>query len=483
MPTNYHLTATTIDVDTAGSTALSDWNRVRNEGGLLINGRPIAELQTEAFKDENELKAFFITHLLTEVPEEKQEESANYLLKGLHQGGLLYPLATCLNESLEKAGFIVGEIQGKVVNIVPCETGINIHETGSIMQLGEFAAPKPIKSQKGGALFDASAIVGVDFSASTDTPGITITNSELTFFDGKAAQARMQQSGIIDLIPPSPTSEHYHTANREHATFTFYPPSTAPIPSWQNEQFLANCYIGDRPLSSYRDEYNNFTKMADVQAFCRAVLAKDIPAVKRDSAATLLANTFHDMADMFAVSRQPFDSSLTKLTAHGIQRASMVSQEIIDISTTPTGISIKHRAALNHASTAGGKLEAEAGKDYLLKMATSVDVDCTSPSDKVLVTRKKTLSDYGNHVIKASLDDRNPAERLKDKLLRRVGKTNTAITPHAESPHTESAHAEPPPSRDLRQHFKGPEVQKHDPVANEESSEDLTAGNSSKYTF
>lgn len=121
---------------------LSDWNRELRAGEnaqILINGKTIAALRQGKgeFQSLEELRAFFVTELFSQVTAEAEKEMlSNLALYHFHQGGLLFASQHCVvNAQLAKNTNIKFPNQVTKVNIVPIKGGVSIIEDNTYAKL------------------------------------------------------------------------------------------------------------------------------------------------------------------------------------------------------------------------------------------------------------------------------------------------------------------------------------------------------------
>ncbi|VEG90334.1 hypothetical protein [Legionella spiritensis] len=103
----------TLALEEGSTNIASDWNRAANSTAdksqpvsVLIAGKPLSDFseQYNNFADTEDVKKFFQEVILEKMKKPVKNEDAiiNYLLKTLHQGGLLYPVTSSLSVALER---------------------------------------------------------------------------------------------------------------------------------------------------------------------------------------------------------------------------------------------------------------------------------------------------------------------------------------------------------------------------------------------
>lgn len=151
--------------NTGESNIILDWNRTLASLKVTINGETI---QPKEFKDEKELKKFFIENLLKELDKDKQEKACNYLMISCHQGGYLHPVAGVLSEKIPANGWTLksGEDgHSREINFITSASGFAVEEIVNVKKIllttdGEIK----LESENDIPILSANATINVDLT-------------------------------------------------------------------------------------------------------------------------------------------------------------------------------------------------------------------------------------------------------------------------------------------------------------------------------
>lgn len=216
------------DINRNDSNIVEDWNRV-DAGPVTINGRSIQDLLKEdrnvseltagqLFANKDELKAFFIKHLLKHLNPEKQDAAVVEMMKFLHQGALQCPVSSASFfhfkddilqpvDARNKDKGVPGQI--RELNFVATESGFKVQEILTQNRLayninagdlaGDFVLPDPGNTY----VYKAQGTINIDFSQDPSKPKIDVENSTISFGNEKIEQmldARTFLQKFIDVV-------------------------------------------------------------------------------------------------------------------------------------------------------------------------------------------------------------------------------------------------------------------------------------------
>lgn len=211
-------------VDQGANNVVLDWFRTANAPAhqelTTINGIPVKNYlnQYNQFATIDDVKNFFKEVILKDVKNETDKNKmVDYLVKSLHQGGLLYPVSASMSVMLHKDHGLQPRSSESIkqVNITTTEQGFKVQEVytskGFIMsdpgkasnQVKELAEqddmfllyPDPGKK----FVIQASASVDVNFSANPDNPAITVESNYVSY-GNSAIQSSLDKRSLGQII-------------------------------------------------------------------------------------------------------------------------------------------------------------------------------------------------------------------------------------------------------------------------------------------
>jgi hypothetical protein len=180
--------------------ALHDWTN-RNGKVITIGDETLEQLfkketpQIKSFEDKDALAIFFKEHLLLHMPEEKRDAAAVSIIPILHQGGLLVPTSSYIQEDLK--GLEVSDASHPAqptpsskwsVVFKPTSSGFSIQQEHRSFRVTSHSDPSnPIEATPGSHLFKASTTIDVNLT-DPNKPDIALTESSIEFGKEPAAQ-------------------------------------------------------------------------------------------------------------------------------------------------------------------------------------------------------------------------------------------------------------------------------------------------------
>lgn len=209
------------------SNILADWNREIHNPGVSIDGEDVRDLLYKfkklrrdakdfesvrnliQFDDETQLRDFLKIHFLKQMDEDKKEEVMGYLMRALHQGGLLSPLpaelADIIREKTLRCYDFPSTQHFRTTSFRTTPTGFALIQSVTVpklvdshtAELGDQAYLDP--DSKANFVFKVTAIVHVNFNINPSDPAIYVTDEQvewgskdikhiLTFKSKKAAK-------------------------------------------------------------------------------------------------------------------------------------------------------------------------------------------------------------------------------------------------------------------------------------------------------
>lgn len=151
------------------SNILEDWNRALNTFTIRVDGKKLSPQKIDTIDD---LKKFLNDKLLSKVSTDKKNDALEYIMKSVHQGGLLHPVASELAIKVPKItsgkfGLVSGhEGHSREIDFKTADYGFSVQEKVEIkkIQSGEAPYNELESSTKGSPLLSMSAKINVDLS-------------------------------------------------------------------------------------------------------------------------------------------------------------------------------------------------------------------------------------------------------------------------------------------------------------------------------
>ena len=208
----YNTGATAIAEVHAGSHNTSaDWTRLINTD-TIINGTRLSEIagKYNNFNTDEDVRSFFQENILHLVNDDiDKDQCANYLLEAFHQGGLMYPVSSPLQNMMHKtanglqAAAWEQYIERHLV-IISTESGFAIQEDYTSKRCLDTEGNEYLPDDGQDFVIKACASVDVNFSRSEKSPSITITSNEISFgntdVESKLADKRNFIQVMVDFF-------------------------------------------------------------------------------------------------------------------------------------------------------------------------------------------------------------------------------------------------------------------------------------------
>lgn len=435
----YELTENLVDYLPSESrfpSTVTDWIRVFREGNLNINGKPLSEypltiedqpiqqyLEANDQETTEKIKAalnnFFKTNLLgkTTSNEEHKKVALKYLMKNLHQGGLLYAMPLSIGQLFSAKGITCQEVTDKRINLIPTSRGFMIVETGKFKQLFFASEKKRFTAPSQRHLLGMNTQFDVDFTVGgKQGPTITLQESEMTFPDPRISK-RLQEKG---MIREAPKWEKFHT---KHSAIQIRSPSQPVmdnggiITSWQTAVAANHIKINGKRLSDYSDDYDGFKDKASIERFFDEVLLKHIQGDKHEARAKLI-NYFSQQMALAPVSSAA-SSLLTE--AYSLENDEAIKmKKCLHIVSTRSGIKLQEFVQVTQLNVVENEntreIHPDPGKLHLMKCQAIIDLNVVEPELSATI-ESNTLS-YGNTEIQNRFDERSLVQKLIDIFCR-----------------------------------------------------------------
>lgn len=232
----------------ANSNILADWQRAIqcDTVNVKINGKLLSEYaeRFNNFQEEENLKKFFKEIILAKLSSDKLEEFSDYLMKSLHQGGLMYPVSSALRSHMREQDTKAGKYyeygaprDGTLkhnIAIVSTESGFKvqefcqaqevvIHRQTSMSHLVDESNPVLTPDPGKEYILKAQGTIDVDFLENNKSPTIGVESNTIDFGNKKLKEKMDSRSltqiiidffknlfgfnKIVEILPPSEDNE------------------------------------------------------------------------------------------------------------------------------------------------------------------------------------------------------------------------------------------------------------------------------------
>jgi hypothetical protein len=182
MKANLKYLKTIATPNTGSASLVNDWKRVlHTETSIRVNGKALSTIAKNYnnFKSEQDIVCFIKNEILKDLEgdDEKKSKALDYTKKTLHQGGLLYPVAssisTSLNSNDDLSCIIESKSRKQEIHFETSKNGFKVFENIKIYKCFIPSADKSVRiieNEDESPVLEAEGAVDVDFSKSPNKP-------------------------------------------------------------------------------------------------------------------------------------------------------------------------------------------------------------------------------------------------------------------------------------------------------------------------
>lgn len=453
--------------DSETAVTVSDWTRMIIAGTLKVNGTPLSEFDwklsdgtdirtfpnvaPENYREETDtkIKQFIEAEILKNCTFEadKKAEVMNYLMKNLHQGGLLRMFVLSASHMLPQktAGMMtLSDFKVADMNFMSTASGFSIQESGSFAKVSVMDPIKGIQvhEARDGVLKVTNSKITIDFAK----PDLNFGPNEPTIIHrtcqmecaNDAVSDKLTQLGVVKEVPKW---QRFHTDNSPVNVDTSKNDVMAPnefVVAWREAVESNKIYVDGNRITM---QDGDFTTDEGIKFFFETVLMKNYIGDNKPQALENLMAHFGKagalspvrtgiddlMHERFAVTTKELTASQKDLYAkYNINKpaASNIGMHSrLDLVSTSMGLDIQEKVqvthiGINHAGNSRQLMPKE-GKNHVMKCQAAMKLELSSsqPSLKVDVN---TIS-YGNDDVAQEIDTRRVLQKAHDMIARVFG--------------------------------------------------------------